>query len=205
LALDNALTAGCTSSGWSMKINTTIIRMLDHTADPANIYMSHRSCTGKVVNDELQFLYAYTDCGTNRQMSSDEIIYTNHIIQPIIDPNLPNMIFEHLWRVETRCSMPVTVNNGIGIYPTEVPEGSIIDNSYHNLSTSTLAQLLFTFYTDPAFHYEIKGNLFVPFGHDLYVKVVYDSRDTNIKMRLDTCTIQDQSSPNQMFTLIRDG
>ncbi|KAL3880239.1 hypothetical protein ACJMK2_032488, partial [Sinanodonta woodiana] len=65
--LEDALTAGCASSGWNIKLNITILRMLYPDVNPGDIYMTLRSCTGKVYNDELQFLYSYSRCNTHTQ------------------------------------------------------------------------------------------------------------------------------------------
>ncbi|KAK3602007.1 hypothetical protein CHS0354_001587 [Potamilus streckersoni] len=81
--------------------------------------------------------------------------------------------------------------------PIDGQAGSVIDNGYHNLNGTTQSALLFHFYTDPAFRNEIKGSLNVPFGNELYVKVVYDSQDSTMKMRVDTCTVFDQNSASQ--------
>ncbi|KAL3880238.1 hypothetical protein ACJMK2_032487, partial [Sinanodonta woodiana] len=137
--------------------------------------------------------------------TSNEVIHTNQLIQPVIDPDFPSVVFSHKWRVDTRCSMPVSDISSINIYPTEGQGGSVVDNAYHNLTSSTHGALLFHFYTDPAFHDEIKGSLYVPFGHELYVKVVYDSQGSDMKMRVDTCSVSDQSSTSQKFNLIKNG
>ncbi|KAL3880254.1 hypothetical protein ACJMK2_032503, partial [Sinanodonta woodiana] len=206
LVLDDALTAGCLSSGWNIKINTTILHMLYPNTNASEIYMTVRSCTGKVVDDGLQFLHSYSGCNTLTQTSSKEIIYTNQLIQPVTDPNFPFIVFNHLWRVETRCSVPLPdQSSSVGIHPVEGNAGSVIDNGHHNLTSSSQGvNFEYHFYTDPAFYNEI-NNAYVPFGHELYVKVVYPSQNSNVKMKVETCSVFDSTSPSHSFTLIKDG
>ncbi|KAL3880247.1 hypothetical protein ACJMK2_032496, partial [Sinanodonta woodiana] len=206
LVLDDAFTFGCFSSGWNIKINTTILRMLYPNANASEIYMTLKSCTGKVVDDGLQFLHSYAGCNTLRQISSNEIIYTNQLIQPFTDPPFSFIVLNYTWRVETRCRVPLPdQSSSVRIHPVEGNEGPVINYGHRNLTSSSQeVNFEYHFYTDPAFYNEI-NYADVPFGHELYVKVVYPSQNSNVKMKVDTCTVFDSTSPSHSFTLIKNG
>lgn len=68
LQLENAIHHGCTSSGWNITINMSIMKQLYPNITTNQIYFGDNSCRGTETGSSLVFQQGFRDCLTSERV-----------------------------------------------------------------------------------------------------------------------------------------
>ncbi|XP_033757248.1 deleted in malignant brain tumors 1 protein-like [Pecten maximus] len=208
LTLEDAMTLNCGSTTWNAVVNMTMLKSLYPNIGVSDIYLSDQSCTGTVVDDLVVFQQSYTECSSSKTTTDSEIIYHNQLVSPNSATSFPVIVHGYRWRVDIDCKVKRQTNvthNYIPIAPTAT---QTIDSGHHHLSGSSNYDIHLAFYQDPGFYQQIQGNpITTHIGDNVYVKVVVNTNDPEVKMRLNTCVAKPtaDAGPALTYPLIANG
>ncbi|XP_052279571.1 E-selectin-like isoform X7 [Dreissena polymorpha] len=95
--LNKAIRAGCSSIGWNISVDMSILQQMYPFVLPNNIYFGETSCKGSLSRNILQYTFGFKDCLTNEKISGEAIIYENKLIYATFDLLNSHLIRNHVW------------------------------------------------------------------------------------------------------------
>ncbi|XP_078665134.1 ZP domain-containing protein-like isoform X2 [Branchiostoma floridae x Branchiostoma belcheri] len=188
----------CTSN----YIRVSFPRPVDNSIQLEDVQLAAPPCSADQNSTHIYIDAPLTDCGTSRQDTEDDIIYSNTLT---IYVNASSMIItrHHFTEISVECRLPrrktVTVNfdpqNSSVFRSHIVGRGEFIISMELYLSNS---------FRSPVSVYPLSAEL----GQMLYVQLKVTSGDTNLQLFVDSCMATPTEQPddsNVLYHLIRDG
>ncbi|XP_035659962.1 CUB and zona pellucida-like domain-containing protein 1 [Branchiostoma floridae] len=188
----------CTSDS----ILVSFPRPADNSIQKADVQLVAPPCSADENSTHIFIRAPLTGCGTDRQDTEDDIIYSNTLA---INVNASNAIVtrHHVKVITVECRLPRRTTVAVNFDPrsSSVFRSHIVGRGDFAISMELFLSNSFRF---PVSEYPLSAEL----GQMLYVQVQVTSDDTNLQVFADTCMATPTEDPDDstvLYHLIREG
>ncbi|XP_078585155.1 ZP domain-containing protein-like [Branchiostoma floridae x Branchiostoma japonicum] len=188
----------CTSDS----ILVSFPRPADNSIQKTDVKLLSPPCSADENSTHIYIQAPLTGCGTNRQDTEDDIIYSNTLT---INVNASNAIVtrHHVKVISVECRLPRRNTVAVNFDPqsSSVFRSHIVGRGDFAIS---MELYLSNSFRSPVSEYP----LFAELGQMLYVQVQVTSDDTNLQVFADTCMATPTEDPDDstvLYHLIREG
>ncbi|XP_035659961.1 CUB and zona pellucida-like domain-containing protein 1 [Branchiostoma floridae] len=186
----------CTSES----ILVSFPRPVDNSIQRANVHLAAPPCSAGENSTHIYIQASLTGCGTNRQDTEDDIIYSNTVT---INVNASSAIITryNVIEISVECRLPRRSTVAVNFDPTNlaVYRSHIVGRGEFTIS---MELYLNSSFQSPVSEYPLSVDL----GQMLYVQVQVTSDDKNLQVFVDACMATPTHDPeNVLYHLIRDG